>query len=354
MSLEERIQMVGEAARGALAAAVTVDEIEAVRVRYLGRRGEVTQLLRTLGDVAPDARPVAGRLVNALKGTLSAEIAERLTTLRGSSAPPGPVADLTMPGRAMPRGHRHPITRVIEEICGIFQTLGFRVAEGPEVETDYYNFEALNIPADHPSRESFHTFYLTGPGTAGAAPSQSGRSAGRWLLRSQTSTVQIRVMEQQRPPVRIVAPGRVFRPDATDASHSFMFHQIEGLLVDDGVTFADLKGVLTLFSQRLFGDRATARFRPHFFPFTEPSAEMDVSCVLCQARGCRVCGGTGWIEILGAGMVHPAVLRAVRYDPERVTGFAFGMGVERIAMLRYGIDDIRLFFQNDLRMLEQW
>ena len=235
-------------------------------------------------------------------------------------------------------GHKHPITQVTERINEIFISLGFKIAEGPEIESEYYNFEALNIPLEHPSRDVFDTFYIKGP----------------TLLRSQTSTVQIRVMEKEKPPLQVIAPGRVYRPDAVDASHSFMFHQVEGFMVDKNIRFSDLKGALTLFARQMFGEGTKIRFRPHFFPFTEPSAEVDVSCIICGGKGCRVCSYKGWLEILGAGMIHPSVFKAVGYNPERWTGYAFGMGIERIAMLKYGITDIRLFFENDLRFLKQF
>jgi len=245
--------------------------------------------------------------------------------------------DITLPGTLLPQGRLHPITQVMEEMVDIFVGMGFQVVEGPQVELDYYNFEALNIPRDHPARDMHDTFYFS-------------RDV---VLRTHTSPVQVRVMETQRPPVQIIAPGAVYRRDS-DVSHTPMFHQVEGLLVDEGISFAHLRGVLTLFVHRMFGDEVGLRFRPSFFPFTEPSAEVDIACVICKGIGCRVCGGTGWLEILGAGMVHPEVFRAVGYDPEEVTGFAFGMGIERIALLKYGINDIRLFFANDLRFLRQF
>jgi len=246
--------------------------------------------------------------------------------------------DITLPGAKRELGHKHPITRIIDEINDIFLGLGFRIVEGPEIETEYYNFEALNIPLQHPSRDVFDTFYIKED----------------CLLRSQTSTVQIRVMEKETPPLQIIAPGKVYRPDAVDASHSFMFHQVEGLIVDKNIKFSDLKGTLDLFARQMFGAKTKTRFRPHFFPFTEPSAEVDVSCIICGGSGCRVCSNKGWLEILGAGMVNPKVFKAVGYNPKKWTGYAFGMGVERIAMLKYGISDIRLFFENDLRFLKQF
>lgn len=313
--------------------------LENLRVHYLGRKGKLAEFTAQMGQIPQSDRPAAGDTINRVKQTLTTAFQERQAGFSSRSVGRQYAFDITLPGVANPIGHLHPLTHVIEQICEVFKGLGFVIVEGPEIETGRYNFEALNIPADHPSRDSFDTFYLEG---------------GKYLLRSQTSTVQIRVMEKTKPPLAIVAPGKVFRPDAVDASHSFMFHQIEGLLVDKGVTFSHLKGALDLFAKRLFGKETKIRFRPHYFPFTEPSAEVDVSCLLCQGKGCSVCGRKGWLEIMGAGMVHPNVFRAVGYDPKRYTGFAFGMGIERIAMLKYGIDDIRLFFENDVRFLEQF
>lgn len=315
------------------------EELETFRIKYLGRKGILSELLAKLPSLPVGERPETGRLLNELKGDISSryEVTRRaLLDMRRPKAA-GPVQDVTLPGRRPPLGHRHPLTQTIEEIKDIFANMGFQVAFGPEVELEFYNFEALNIPLDHPSRDDFDTFYLEDD----------------VLLRSQTSTVQIRVMEKQRPPIRIIAPGKVFRPDTVDATHSFMFHQIEGLTVEEGVTFGHLKGVLELFAQAYFGPDTRMRFRPSFFPFTEPSAEVEISCSLCKGKGCSTCG-SGWMEILGAGMVDPNVFKAVGYDAEKYTGFAFGMGVERIAMLKYGIDDIRLFFENDMRFLSQF
>ncbi|MGH7379579.1 MAG: phenylalanine--tRNA ligase subunit alpha [Candidatus Methylomirabilales bacterium] len=325
----------------ATAAVEAADEgaLEDLRVRYLGRRGSLTAILRGLPDLPPEARPVVGQRANAVKAAIEGALEARRLALR-AAARVGLAADRldsTLPGRPPMLGGLHPLTATLEDILEIFSSLGFAVAEGPEVELDYYNFEALNIPKDHPARDMQDTFYIT----------------DEVLLRTHTSPVQVRVMEAQPPPVRVVVPGKVYRRDA-DVTHSPMFHQVEGLLVDEGVTFADLKGTLTAFVRLFFGDATRLRFRPSFFPFTEPSAEVDISCVICRGAGCRVCSQGGWLEILGAGMVDPEVFRFVGYDSERFTGFAFGMGVERIAMLRYGIDDIRLFFENDLRFLEQF
>jgi phenylalanyl-tRNA synthetase alpha chain len=336
-----RVDAILEEARGATAAARSAAELEQVRVRFLGRQGELTHLLRSLGTLPPDERPVVGAAANDAKRQLEALLETRMGEAReaerASERRRGRL-DLTLPGRRPPLGTVHPLTRVHDEIVRIFGGLGFSVAEGPDIETDYYNFEALNIPADHPARDMQDTFYLP----------------GGLLLRTHTSPVQIRTMLAQKPPVRIVVPGRVHRRDVPDASHSPVFHQVEGLAVDRHVTMADLKGTLELFAREMFGPRSRIRFRPSFFPFTEPSAEVDVVCFLCGGDGCRVCKQSGWLEILGSGMVHPQVLKNVGYDPEEVTGWAFGMGIERIAMLKYGIDDIRLFFENDLRFLRQF
>ncbi|MBI2871324.1 MAG: phenylalanine--tRNA ligase subunit alpha [Candidatus Omnitrophica bacterium] len=338
MSHVQDLSELAQEARAALQGLTAEEAVEAFRVRYLGRKGLVTQRLKELGALPEEKRREAGRLLNVLKQELEEAIRKRQGDFRQGRAERPVSMDLTLPGILPARGRLHPLTQTIRRLEGIFISLGFEVVSGPEIETEYYNFEALNIPLDHPSREAFDTFYLD----------------EKYLLRSQTSTVQIRVMESRKPPLAIVAPGRVFRPDATDATHSFMFHQVEGLLVGERITFADLKGTLELFCRRLFGPRLKFRFRPSFFPFTEPSAEVDISCFSCRQKGCRVCSGTGWLEILGAGMVDPNVFEAVGYDPEGVQGFAFGVGVERLAMLLYGVEDIRLFFENDLRFLRQF
>lgn len=337
---EERLhQLKGEALR-AIAQVDDLKALEEVRVRYLGRKGLLTSLLRAMKDLPPEWRPRLGQEANRVKVSLEErfkEEKERLEEIERRQALERESVDVTLPGAPIPRGRLHPITRVMDEIVGIFTGMGFRVEEGPEVEWDYYNFEALNIPKDHPARDMHDTFYFS----------------SEMLLRTHTSPVQVRVMQRQRPPIQIISPGVVYRRDS-DVSHTPMFHQVEGLVVDEGVSFAHLKGVLRLFVEEFFGPETPMRFRPSFFPFTEPSAEVDIGCVICKGKGCSVCGGTGWLEILGCGMVHPAVFRAVGYRFGRLTGFAFGMGVERIAMLRYGINDIRLFFQNDVRFLEQF
>jgi len=337
--MEEKIRGIEEAARKEIGAAATLEELEALKIKYLGRKGIAAGLFKEMIALPPDKKPAAGQAVNSLKSNLADAIEQRRPQiLTKAPAAAAEAIDMTMPGASFDTGTIHPISKVISEICDIFSHMGFAVVEGPEIETEQNNFEALNIPIDHPSRENFDTFYIK----------------NEWLLRSHTSPVQIRYMQKQAPPFSIVVPGKVFRPDAVDASHSFMFHQVEGLMVSDNITFANLKWALLEFAQQLFGPESRVRFRPHFFPFTEPSAEVDVSCMICGGEGCRVCSNKGWLEILGAGMVDPHVFKAVGIDDEKFCGFAFGMGVERIAMLKYGIDDIRLFFENDLRFLRQF
>lgn len=338
----ESVKRKRDTALAELAAAEDAAAIEAVRVRYLGRHGLLPALMKDLKRVPPESRPAVGREINAFKTTFSTRLKER-TAARASSAPAPAAAssasmfDGTLPGVWPPPGSRHPVHRVIEDVTVIFASLGFTVADGPDIETEYHNFDALNTPDDHPSRDIQDTFWLD----------------KRYLLRTQTSPVQIRVMERQKPPVRIIAPGRCYRRDATDATHSANFHQVEGLYVAEHVSMADLKGDIAYFARRLMGPGVQVRFRPHFFPFTEPSVEYDFSCHRCKGRGCRLCKQSGWIEISGAGMVHPNVFRAVGYDPQKVRGYAFGMGIERIAMIKYGIEDIRLLYENDVRWLEQ-
>ncbi len=318
----------------------TEKEVSEIRVRSLGRKGSVTQLLKRLGNLPETDRREIGRKANQIKEDLETRIEEVLLQIRErerKEALEKEKVDVTLPGRRIPIGKKHPITQILEEIIHIFSRLGFEVVEGPEVELDYYNFEALNIPKGHPAREMQATFFISDD----------------VVLRTHTSPVQVRTMEKKRPPVRMICPGAVYRCDS-DPTHSPMFHQVEGLLVDKGITFADLKGVLTVFVHQMFGERTKLRFRPSFFPFTEPSAEIDIECFICGGGGCGVCSNTGWLEILGSGMVDPAVYKFVNYDPEEVAGFAFGMGIERIAMLKFGINDIRLFFTNDLRFLKQF
>ena len=342
MNLEELQTLVREAS-SELDSIQSAESLEAFRIAYLGRKGKITRLFESVKNLSSDERRVFGQELNQVKTSIENGIQEKASSLSGKEKQTEEFFDPTLPGLPRPSGRVHPLTQIIREITGIFERLGFETVEGPEIETDFNNFTALNIPADHPSRDSFATFYVKG---------QSNES--NFLLRSQTSTVQIRIMQKRKPPVRVIAPGRVYRPDPVDASHSFMFHQIEGLMVDDRTTFSELKGVLQFFLKRLFGPEIKIRFRPHFFPFTVPSAEVDVNCFLCQSKGCSVCGGKGWLEVLGAGSVHPAVFEQVGYDSKRVQGFAFGLGVERIAMLRHGIPDIRMFYENDLRFLKQF
>jgi phenylalanyl-tRNA synthetase alpha chain len=320
--------------------AETEEALLSIKTRYLGRKGLLTGLLRNVSQAPPEEKPLFGKRSNEIKQILTGAIDEALQGLslkKREQALLLEKIDVTLPGRAVHPGRLHPIIRVSREICDIFAGLGFSVVEGPEIELDYYNFEALNIPKDHPARDMQDTFYIE----------------DNIVLRTHTSPVQIRTMEKRKPPVRILSPGRVYRPDS-DISHTPMFHQIEGLLVDKGITFGDLKGVLTFFIGKIFGEDTAIRFRPSFFPFTEPSAEVDIRCVMCRGAGCRVCGQSGWLEILGSGMVDPEVFKNVGYDPEEVSGFAFGLGLERIAMLKYGVSDIRLFFENDWRFLEQF
>jgi len=316
-----------------------LDALESARIKWLGRKGAITDLLRGLADVSAEERPALGQAANALKQAIAQAIEARKGSFADDEQPgtgETPI-DLSLPGRRPPKGHLHVISQVTEEIVGIFSDLGYQVATGPDIETEYYNFDALNTPADHPARDSHDTFYVN-PGV---------------VLRTHTSPVQMRVMEKNPPPVAVVVPGRVYRVDL-DASHSPMFIQLEGLLVDKGVSFADLKGTLDHFLHKLFGPNAKTRFRPHFFPFTEPSAEVDVSCSVCEGSGCRLCKNTGWLEILGCGMVHPEVFRHAGYDYEEYTGFAFGLGLDRIAMLKHAIGNIRHLYENDLRFLEQF
>ncbi|MEN8134496.1 MAG: phenylalanine--tRNA ligase subunit alpha [Thermodesulfobacteriota bacterium] len=312
--------------------------LEEFRVKYLGRKGLFSGLMKQLGQVDPSERPRLGQLANSVKAEVETAFAEQQTAIADSAGQEGDESlDLSLPGRTIPLGRLHPVTQIMEEICGVFEGLGFAVAEGPDIETDFYNFEALNIPPHHPARDMHDTFYF----------SESV------LLRTHTSPMQIRAMETKKPPLRMIAPGKVYRCDS-DITHTPMFHQVEGFLVDEKVSFADLKGVLSIFIARMFDEKTPIRFRPSFFPFTEPSAEVDIGCVICGGSGCRVCKHTGWLEILGAGMIDPEVFKKIGYDPEVYTGFAFGLGVERIAMLKYGINDIRLYYENDLRFLTQF
>ncbi len=338
--MKEKLEKILQDALAELHHVQAEDALLDLRVKYLGKKGLLTSLMKGLGALPVEERPAAGQMVNNVKARLEAEVGAMLDSIRREDKEKklrSERVDVTLPGRRRPLGTKHPITRVTEEIVDIFAVLGFQVAEGPEIEKDYYNFEALNIPKDHPARDMQDTFFVS----------------DSVVLRTHTSPVQIRTMLKQPPPVRIIAPGTVYRCDS-DATHSPMFHQVEGLMVDKGITFSDLKGILTSFVNQCFGSGVGVRLRPSFFPFTEPSAEVDIACVICKGKGCRVCKNTGWLEILGSGMVDPEVFRHVSYDPETFTGFAFGMGIERIAMLKYGISDMRLLFENDLRFLRQF
>ena len=335
--MKEQLEKLEEQALYALDAASTVQAIDQLRTEYLGRKGAVTLFLRNIASLPAEDRPEAGRLANEIKKRLEAAIKDRVKTLEQDTDRTVDALDVTLPGRPFERGHFHPITQITQQACQIFLRLGFEIAEGPNVELDYYNFEALNIPKNHPARDMQDTFYISDD----------------VVLRTHTSPMQVRVMEKQTPPVRIIAPGAVYRVDS-DISHTPMFHQIEGLMVGEDISFGDLKGILTTFVHQMFDEETSLRFRPSFFPFTEPSAEVDIQCVMCRGQGCRVCSHTGWLEVLGSGMVHPAVFEMANYDTKRYTGFAFGMGMERIAMLKYGIDDIRKFYENDIRFLQQF
>jgi phenylalanyl-tRNA synthetase alpha chain len=330
-----------------LAGAASEDDLRAVRDRYLARKGGlVSALLKGLGQVAADERPRLGQLVNQLKDDIETRLAARVSAVTATRPPAGAV-DVTLPGRRPRIGHRHPLTILRDRIEAIFTRFGFLVIDGPELEDDYHNFEALNMPREHPARDMQDTLYL-------AAPVTSAVGSPATLLRTHTSGMQIRHMEEFQPPVRLIAPGRVYRRDQFDLTHTPMFTQVEGLVVGEDVSLADLKGTLTAFVHDLFGPERNVRFRPSFFPYTEPSAELDISCSSCRGAGCAMCKQSGWLEILGSGMVHPAVFEAVGYDSERYTGFAFGMGIERVALLKWGVEDIRLFYENDLRFLEQF
>ena len=336
-TLENSIEEIKTRAIQELAAAAGKDKIQELYVGYLGRKGKLTRYLRNISRLPPDQRPDAGKAANIVKKHLETEFKNAFEKLEAEENQQAEAVDDSLPGRPVPLGTLHPLTQIIRQICEIFQKLGFDIAEGPEVELDYYNFEALNIPKNHPARDMQDTFYVS----------------ENIVLRTHTSPLQVRIMEKRQPPVRIVAPGKVYRCDS-DITHTPMFHQVEGLLVDENISFGDLKGVLTAFVHQMFDDQTSLRFRPSFFPFTEPSAEVDILCVMCRGNGCRVCSQTGWLEVLGSGMVHPAVFENVGYDTSRYTGFAFGMGVERITMLKFGIDDIRKFFENDHRFLKQF
>ena len=335
--MKNQLESIRAAAKEALEGSHAAADIEQLRIKYLGKKGELTSILKQMGKLTPEERPVIGQLANEVRTFIEDAIESKVQELNEKKQLEQLKAeklDVTLPGKKPVLGAKHPLTIVLDEIKEIF----VGIVEGPEVETDYYNFEALNMPKNHPARDTQDTFYIN----------------DNIVLRTQTSPVQVRTMEQQKPPIRVISPGRVYRSDAVDATHSPLFHQIEGLVVDKGITFADLKGTLETFVKRLYGEDSVVRFRPHHFPFTEPSAEVDVQCFSCHGEGCRLCKGEGWIEILGCGMVHPKVLSNCGIDPEVYSGFALGLGLERVAMRRYGIDDMRLFFENDVRFLNQF
>ena len=339
--MKEQLKAIEEKAQAAIASAADLRTLDDLRVGLLGKKGELTAILKQMGKLSAEERPVMGQMANQVRQKLEGMLAERTQSLQRAAQNARMAAetlDVTMPGKKPPTGRLHPLQIVENEVREIFLGMGFSVADGPEVEYDYYNFEALNLPPDHPARDTQDTFYIT----------------DKILLRTQTSSVQVHVMEHQKPPIRVISPGRVYRSDAVDATHSPLFHQIEGLVVDKGITMADLKGTLELLMQRLYGDDCKIRLRPHHFPFTEPSAEVDVMCFACHGKGCRMCKNEGYIELLGAGMVHPKVLEGCGIDPEVYSGFAFGLGLERIVMRRYQIGDMRLLFENDMRFLEQY
>ena len=339
--MKEQLEAIRQEAEAALQTCTDAKQLDAIRVQYLGKKGALTAILKQMGKLSAEERPVMGQLANAVRSDIESAITKQQAAIAEAALEQklqSETLDITLPGKQKKIGGLHPLTIVENEIKEIFLGMGFSVADGPEVEYDYYNFEALNIPANHPAKDEQDTFYIN----------------DKILLRTQTSPVQVRVMEQKKPPIRMIAPGRVFRADEVDATHSPSFHQIEGMVIDKGITFSNLKGTLTQFVQKLFGKETKVKFRPHHFPFTEPSAEMDVSCFKCGGKGCRFCKGEGWIEILGCGMVHPRVLRMSGIDPEEYSGFAFGIGLERITLLKYEIDDMRLLYENDDRFLKQF
>ncbi len=338
MKLLEKLKQIEKTGIKEILEINSLEDLENSRVKYLGRKGELTAAIKSIKNVAKKDKPKAGQFINEMKKKIGSLLDEKEQGLREKEMTSLENHDITLPGIEREMGRKHPLIRTMEEIIDIFARMGFKSVDSPEVETEFYNFEALNIPKNHPSRETFHTFYV-----------ENGM-----LLRSQTSTAQIRMMEKEKPPLQIVHAGKVYRPDAVDASHSFMFYQMEGLMVDKGIVFSDLKGVLEKFAKEYFGEDVKMKFRPHFFPFTEPSAEADISCFICGGKGCRVCSYKGWLEVLGAGMINPRVLEFVKIDPKEYTGFAFGMGIDRICMLKHGIDDIRLFYENDVRFLKQF
>ena len=339
--MREKLEKIREVALNDLKAAISGAELETIRVKYLGKKGELTAILRGMGGLSEEERPLIGKLVNEVRESVEGFITNAMDEIKRNekeTSLKSEKIDISMPGKKQTKGKRHPIDLTQDLIKDIFISMGFTIEEGPEVELDYYNFEALNIPKNHPARGEQDTFYIN----------------ENIVLRTQTSPVQIRTMEKQKPPIKMISPGKVYRSDAVDATHSPIFYQIEGLVIDKGVTFADLKGTLEMFSKKLYGENVKTKFRPHHFPFTEPSAEMDASCFACGGVGCKVCKGSGWIELLGCGMVHPQVLRNCGIDPEVYSGFAFGFGLDRMVMMKYGIDDIRLLYESDMRFLNQF
>ncbi|MBQ3612125.1 MAG: phenylalanine--tRNA ligase subunit alpha [Firmicutes bacterium] len=339
--MQAQLNRILEEAKSQLQAAETLAQVDEIRVKVLGKKGQLTEILRGMGKLSPEERKVTGQMANSVRAEIEGMLEEKFEAVKKAAKEAQFAAekiDVTEPGKDINVGVKHPVTITIEEISKVFMNMGFSIVEGPEVETVFNNFDGLNAGPNHPARDMTDTFYITED----------------ILLRTQTSTVQVRTLQKQQPPIKVIAPGRTFRCDTPDATHSPMFHQIEGLVVDEGITMADLKGTLDSFAKQLFGPETKTKFRPHHFPFTEPSAEMDVSCFKCGGKGCRVCKGSGWIEILGCGMVHPNVLKVGNIDTEKYTGFAFGIGVERVAMLKYGVDDIRLFYENDMRFINQF
>ena len=338
--MQEQLKNIENIALEELKLAKDSTTVENIRVKYLGKKGELTTILRSMGGLSKEERPIMGKLVNEVKATLEAKLEEVLTQIKikeKNEKLANEVIDISIPGTKNLVGKRHPLELTLDSMKEIFVSMGFTIEEGPEVEKDYYNFEALNIPKNHPARSEQDTFYIN----------------DNIVLRTQTSPVQARVMEKQEPPIKMISPGKVFRSDAVDATHSPIFYQMEGLVIDKGITFADLKGTLELFAKKMFGDKVKTKFRPHHFPFTEPSAEMDATCFVCNGKGCRVCKGEGWIEILGCGMVHPNVLEGVGYDSSKYTGFAFGLGLNRLALLYYGLDEIRKLYENNIYLWNQ-
>ena len=339
--MREKLEQIKSSALEAINNASDLKVLEDLRVQYLGKKGELTAVLRGMKDLTAEERPVVGQMANEVREALEIAFADKKVGLESEAVNQKlkeEVIDITMPGRKMPKGHMHPLHKTLEEVQNIFLGMGYEIVDGREVETAYYNFDALNLGEEHPARDEQDTFYFT----------------NNLVLRTATSPVQVHTMEEQELPIRMVAPGRVYRSDESDATHSPIFHQIEGLVIDKNITFGDLKGVLAEFAKKFFGDKVQVKFRPHYFPFTEPSAEVDVSCVMCGGKGCNVCKGSGWIEILGCGMVHPKVLEMAGIDPTKYQGFAFGMGLERLTMLKYDINDLRLFYENDVKFLSQF